>query len=112
MAKFKKEVDCIQIVNSLRQLKAVVKMMLSEQQQTLTRFHQDTLIRQTPIKSFNRVINLLQDEVKGNNIGDIPRQDWSIIKQHEYETNVKKFIDKYKNQEFNDQDYNLIKSII
>ena len=110
--KFSEEFDWVAVIKSLRQLRAVVKMMLDDHQQTLTLFHNDNLIPIQKSQFWENISKKYLQEVRNLNLDHIPRSDCSQEQETRYEEEVNKFMKFYENKQLENKDINLFKSII
>ena len=85
LEKFNKELDLVNVIKSLRQLKVVVKMILDDHQQTLSMFHNDTLIRIEPIRGIQigkqiqsarrtDIFSQFQSQIMNSKLDSLPKQ--------------------------------------
>ena len=110
--KFSEEFDWVAIIKSLRQLKAVVKMMLDDHQQTLTLFHNDNLIPLQKPQFWNSISKRCIKDLFNTNLDYTPKFDCSQEEDTRYTNEVVKFMRHYEGKHLETEDVNLFKSII
>jgi hypothetical protein len=110
--KFNQEFDCVKIVHSLRELKAVVKMMLDQDQQTLIRFNKDTLLTPSVPPKLSTVSNFMSRSILNHKLENVPHKDCPTDEEIRYENNVDRFMKNYKAKNLSVEDFNLMKSIV
>ena len=110
--KFSEEFDWVAVIKSLRQLRAVVKMMMDKNSQTLTLFHSDSLIPIQKSHFLMKMSNKCLNNFWNKNLDSIPKSDWSQEQETRFEEEVNKFMRYYEEKRLEDKEVNLFRSII
>jgi beta-lactamase superfamily II metal-dependent hydrolase len=87
-------------------------MMLDEDQQTLINFNKDTLLLPSTSTKISRIFNLTQTKILNRKLQKVPHKGCKTEEEEEFVQNVGKFMKNYSCKDLNQEDYNLMKSII
>lgn len=110
--KCKMELDCVNIIEALRQLKVVSNMMLNDHQKAVIRFSKDKLISpQDKLRHFS-LDSLVKKQVLNWHLLKIPSKNADESEVKKFDTEVDSFIDKFAKYELNKKDLKLLNSVI
>ena len=109
--KYHLELDCVEIVKSLRQIKAWVKTVLNEHQQALTLFHRDSVVSCEKPLSYRILTKIVDREILNRHLDRIPTLRDSKEEIQKYEQAVERFMGDFALQELKDEDYRIMKTV-
>ena len=108
MNKFMRELDCVSLINSIRELKSLQKMIMSEHQVILNRFNKNHVLAGIPNIGSPDHLSI------ENNIIKPPLVDSkkNLFDIESYEMKIKEFTDNLKSQYSNENDQWFIDQVI
>ena len=101
--KYLKDLDCVSIVKSIRELKALARVILSQQQRQLLAFERDSVLPSNK--------TLEEQEAKFIH-SKVPFQDESAIEWAEYAESVDKCVAGFYNKPLSDVDIQIINEVV
>ena len=101
--KYHKDLDCVSIIKSIRELKAMTRILLSEQQRQLLAFERESILPSS------KLIELQESKFIQNKV---PFENWKSIDDSDYWNQLSLFIEEYKNQELEPLDTKIMNEII
>lgn len=105
MEKIDKELDCVNFLYSVRQLRAVVFSLMSTHQQMLLMFSQDALLKiEDP--------DIREEKVQTKFLEELPRLEANETAVKDYEQRIEELMQDLKGKKLTDQEINSLHYII
>ena len=100
--KYLKDLDCVNIVKSIRELKTLTRVILSQQQRQILAFERESVL---PSSKY-------LEELDANQIQNKVPFEYECEDKHQmYSEELEKFIEHFSNKQLSDIDYNIIKEL-
>ena len=97
--KYLKDLDCVNIVKSIRELKALTRVILSQQQRQILAFERESVL---PSSKYLEELDANQIQNK------VPFEYENLIKQQKYNNELGKFIYEYSRAPLSQFDYKIM----
>ena len=101
--KYLKDLDCVNIVKSIRELKALTRILLNQQQREILAFERESVL---PSSEYLKEQNMNEIQNK------VPFEYDSQEKHQKYSEELDKFIDQFSNRQLSKIDKNIINDIV
>ena len=100
--RYLKDLDWVSIVKSIRELKAMARVLLNVHQRQILSFERDSMLPSS---------KLMEEKELKSFINKVPFENEKVILQNDYMTEIDKFIKDYSTNQMSYLDNNIIKEL-